>query len=36
MNDLVRPAFYGAYHEIRPVKETKARKIAVDVVGTYL
>ena len=33
MNDLVRPALYGAYHEIIPVREEKARKIKVDVVG---
>ena len=33
MNDLVRPAFYGAYHEILPVRETKAKKMKVDVVG---
>ena len=26
MNDLVRPAFYGAYHEILPVRQTKAKK----------
>ncbi len=33
MNDLVRPAFYGAYHEILPETQEKARKIKVDVVG---
>jgi diaminopimelate decarboxylase len=33
MNDLVRPAFYGAYHEILPVRRQKTKKIAVDVVG---
>jgi diaminopimelate decarboxylase len=33
MNDLIRPALYGSYQEIRPVLETKAEKIAVDVVG---
>jgi diaminopimelate decarboxylase len=33
MNDLVRPAFYGAYHEILPVKREKGKKIKVDVVG---
>lgn len=33
MNDLIRPSLYDAYHEIVPVKETKARKIKVDVVG---
>jgi diaminopimelate decarboxylase len=33
MNDLVRPAFYGAYHEIRPVRESTVNKVVVDVVG---
>jgi diaminopimelate decarboxylase len=41
MNDLIRPALYGAYHEIVPVlrpedlksKATSARKETVDVVG---
>ncbi len=33
MNDLVRPAFYGAYHEILPVRQTTAKKVKVDVVG---
>jgi len=35
MNDLIRPAFYGAYHEIRPVVETAAGRPVerVDVVG---
>ena len=33
MNDLIRPSLYGAYHEIVPVKQTKAKKIKVDVVG---
>ena len=33
MNDLVRPAFYGAYHEILPSTQEKARKMKVDVVG---
>jgi diaminopimelate decarboxylase len=35
MNDLVRPAMYGAYHEIRPVDERRAGGAAetVDVVG---
>ncbi len=35
MNDLIRPSLYGAYHDIRPIRETAAhseRKI-VDVVG---
>jgi len=25
MNDLVRPAFYGAYHEILPIRQTTAK-----------
>jgi diaminopimelate decarboxylase len=33
MNDLVRPALYGAYHEIIPVKEKSDKGITVDVVG---
>ena len=33
MNDLIRPMLYDAYHEIVPVKETKAAKVKVDVVG---
>ncbi|MEI6083609.1 MAG: diaminopimelate decarboxylase [Verrucomicrobiota bacterium] len=33
MNDLIRPALYGSYHEIVPVKATKAGKIKVDIVG---
>lgn len=35
MNDLIRPSLYGAYHEIRPVRETAASapKNTVDVVG---
>ena len=33
MNDLIRPSLYDAYHEIVPVKETKAQKIKADVVG---
>lgn len=33
MNDLIRPSLYDAYHEIVPVRETKAKKIKVDVVG---
>jgi diaminopimelate decarboxylase len=33
MNDLVRPAFYGAYHGILPVRQQKTKKISVDVVG---
>lgn len=35
MNDLIRPAFYGAYHEIIPVIKSKGKKRwgQVDVVG---
>lgn len=33
MNDLIRPAIYDAYHEIRPVRETNAPRAAYDVVG---
>jgi diaminopimelate decarboxylase len=34
MNDLIRPSLYGAYHEIRPVREVPgAKTITADVVG---
>ncbi|MFH0754444.1 MAG: diaminopimelate decarboxylase [Candidatus Omnitrophota bacterium] len=33
MNDLVRPSMYGAYHEIIPLKVSKAKKVMCDVVG---
>jgi len=34
MNDLIRPSLYGAYHEIKPVRETPAGNTStVDVVG---
>ncbi len=33
MNDLIRPSFYGAYHEIVPVKETPGPAVQLDVVG---
>jgi diaminopimelate decarboxylase len=33
MNDLIRPSFYDAYHEIMPVKKTFAKKVKTDVVG---
>ena len=35
MNDLIRPAFYGAHHEIQPVLKTKkaGRLVRSDVVG---
>ena len=33
MNDLIRPAFYDAYHEIVPVKKTNGGTLKSDVVG---
>jgi diaminopimelate decarboxylase len=33
MNDLIRPAFYDAYHEIVPVRQTTTKKVSSDVVG---
>ncbi|HLX43997.1 MAG TPA: diaminopimelate decarboxylase [Bryobacteraceae bacterium] len=33
MNDLIRPALYGAYHEILPLRQTGAPHTRVDVVG---
>lgn len=33
MNDLLRPAMYGAYHEVLPVMEEGQAKEAVDIVG---
>ncbi|HWZ32844.1 MAG TPA: diaminopimelate decarboxylase [Bryobacteraceae bacterium] len=33
MNDLIRPALYGAYHEIVPVRHSDRPKTRVDVVG---
>jgi diaminopimelate decarboxylase len=33
MNDLLRPAFYEAYHEIVPVKRVRGERIPTDVVG---
>lgn len=33
MNDLIRPALYGAWHEVRPVKESGAAEGVYDVVG---
>ena len=33
MNDLIRPTLYNAYHDIVPVKKSRAKKIKVDVVG---
>ncbi len=33
MNDLIRPAFYEAYHEIIPLNQVGANRIKSDVVG---
>lgn len=33
MNDLIRPALYGSYQAIQPVRENRAQKIVADVVG---
>ncbi|HML15961.1 MAG TPA: diaminopimelate decarboxylase [Bryobacteraceae bacterium] len=33
MNDLIRPALYGAHHEILPLRERNAGRVRVDVVG---
>ncbi len=33
MNDLIRPSFYNAYHEIVPVFQKEDKKEVVDVVG---
>jgi diaminopimelate decarboxylase len=33
MNDLVRPALYDAYHEIKPVVTKDRKEIKVDIVG---
>lgn len=33
MNDLIRPALYGAYHQILPLRQTDAATIRADVVG---
>lgn len=33
MNDLVRPSYYGSYHQILPVKEEGREEIVADVVG---
>ncbi len=35
MNDLIRPAFYGAYHEIVPVEKParKRKQVTADIVG---
>ncbi len=33
MNDLLRPAMYDAYHDIRPVRPREGEPVAYDVVG---
>jgi len=33
MNDLIRPSFYGSYHQIQPVGRTTRETQVVDVVG---
>jgi diaminopimelate decarboxylase len=33
MNDLVRPSYYGSYHQILPVREHRREELVVDVVG---
>ena len=33
MNDLLRPALYGSYHEIRPVVKNTRHELVTDVVG---
>ena len=33
MNDLIRPAFYDAYHEIVPLTRKSGPRVASDVVG---
>lgn len=33
MNDLIRPAFYEAYHEIVPLQRADGKRISSDVVG---
>ena len=33
MNDLVRPSYYGSYHQIIPVKQQSREEIVADVVG---
>ena len=33
MNDLVRPSFYGSYHDIQPVVRNRQESRVVDVVG---
>lgn len=33
MNDLIRPSFYDAYHEILPVRKTRSKILKQDIVG---
>lgn len=33
MNDLIRPSFYSAHHDIIPVKESKTNNVKYDIVG---
>lgn len=33
MNDLVRPSYYGSFHQILPVRDDEREKIVADVVG---
>jgi len=33
MNDLIRPAFYDAYHEVVPVRRSRGAAVSSDVVG---
>jgi diaminopimelate decarboxylase len=33
MNDLLRPALYGAWHDVKPVKEAKGAAALYDIVG---
>ena len=33
MNDLIRPAFYGSYHDSQPVLKSNRKKKKVDIVG---
>jgi len=33
MNDLLRPALYGAYHQVLPVRRHRGKRVPTDVVG---
>jgi diaminopimelate decarboxylase len=33
MNDLIRPSLYGAWHDVRPVRESSAPPAVYDIVG---